>query len=106
MVAVRGRPSPLSHRAGNTGPRQTEATMAARKLAATVTVLAAATSMAVATAGPAAAKGSDVRASGSCSSSGHWKLKASDEGKRLEVELEVESGRAGQTWAVTISDNG
>ncbi|GAB3599125.1 hypothetical protein GCM10027446_30580 [Angustibacter peucedani] len=80
--------------------------MAARRLTAATLALAAVTTAAVATAGPAAAKGSDVRTSGSCSAGGHWKLKAGDEGSRLQVEYEVEAGRRGQLWAVTISDNG
>ena len=57
-------------------------------------------------ASPAAAKDGRVQASGSCSPSGHWKLKASPEGSRIELQLEVEAGRPGQRWAVTVTDNG
>src|SRR4051812_35383390 len=37
---------------------------------------------------PAVAKDGDVRRSGSCSPSGHWKVKASPEDGRIEVEGE------------------
>lgn len=61
----------------------------------------------VAAAAPAAlAKGADVRASGSCSSSATWKLKAKADDGRLQVELEVDSTRVGQAWSVKLKDNG
>jgi hypothetical protein len=61
----------------------------------------------VATAAPAAlAKDPEVRRSGTCSQGAAWKLKAKSDNGRLEVELEVDSNRVGQTWSVRIKDNG
>jgi len=60
--------------------------------------------------GAAQAKGGDddarVRASGSCSEASTWKLKAKPDDGRLEVELEVDSNRTGQRWAVRMTDRG
>ncbi|SEC93026.1 hypothetical protein SAMN04489844_3279 [Nocardioides exalbidus] len=42
---------------------------------------------------------------GACSSTGTWKLKVKTDDGRLEVEGEVDTNRAGQTWAWTITDN-
>ena len=83
--------------------------MAARKIAAAALALAAATSVALGTAGPAAAKGSDPRSSGSCSAGGHWKLKVGDEGSRLEVEFEVPDTRTvalndGEGFAIFLQE--
>ena len=55
---------------------------------------------------PAVAKDGDVRSSGSCSPSGTWKLKASPEDGRIEVEGEVDSNRNGQSWHWSIRHNG
>jgi hypothetical protein len=61
----------------------------------------------VATAAPAAlAKGTEVRTSGTCSSGATWKLKAKTDDGRIQVELEVDSNRVGQTWSVRLKDNG
>ena len=61
----------------------------------------------VATAAPAAlAKSGDVRTSGTCSAGATWKLKAKADDGRLEVELEVDSNRVGQSWSWRIKDNG
>ncbi|HUR76253.1 MAG TPA: hypothetical protein VMZ00_18355 [Sporichthya sp.] len=62
----------------------------------------------LAAAGPAAAKGGGdvVRASGNCSGSADWKLKAKHDDGRIEVELEVDSNRAGQRWSWKLTDNG
>jgi hypothetical protein len=59
-------------------------------------------------AGPAMAKGGDaVRDSGSCSAaSATWKLKAKPDSGIVEVEFEVDSNVAGQTWTVRLRDNG
>ena len=55
----------------------------------------------------AEAKGRQVIRSGGCdNSSATWKLKAQSDDGRIEVEFEVDSNRAGQTWAVRITDNG
>ena len=55
---------------------------------------------------PAVAKDGDVRRSGSCSPSGTWKVKASPEDGRIEVEGEVDSNRNGQKWYWSIRHNG
>jgi hypothetical protein len=70
--------------------------------------LALAGTFALAGAAPASAKGGDrgVMAVGKCSSGAVWKLKAKPDNGRLEVEMEVDSNRNGQVWAVRITDNG
>lgn len=64
---------------------------------------------ALAGAGPAAAKGGggggDVRASGHCSAASVWKLKAKPDNGRIDLELEIDTPRIGQAWAVGITDN-
>jgi hypothetical protein len=55
---------------------------------------------------PAVANDGDVRRSGSCSPSGTWKVKASPEDGRIEVEGEVDSNVKGQTWKWRIVHNG
>ncbi|HEY3528325.1 MAG TPA: hypothetical protein VGK78_04185 [Nocardioides sp.] len=58
---------------------------------------------------PAAASdggGSDVRTSGRCSGTAHWKLKAKADDGRIEVEGEIDSNRAGQVWRWTLKHNG
>ena len=55
---------------------------------------------------PAVAKDGDVRRSGSCSPSGHWKVKASPEDGRIEVEGEIDSNKAGQTWNWSLTHDG
>ncbi len=61
----------------------------------------------VASAAPAAmAKDQEVRTSGTCSQGATWKLKTKSDDGRLEVELEVDSNRVGQTWSVRLRDNG
>lgn len=54
----------------------------------------------------ASAKGLEVRTEGSCSGSADWKLKAKTDDGRLEVELEVDSNVVGQSWSVTIKNQG
>lgn len=76
----------------------------ALEAAAVAVVILGATAIAAA---PAQAKGRPgVRASGSCSLAGVWELKAKPDDGRLEVEFEVDTNRAGQTWQVRITDNG
>lgn len=55
----------------------------------------------------AAAKGGhgDVRAAGTCSAGSVWKAKAEPDDGRIELELEIDTHRVGQTWAVGITDN-
>ncbi len=61
----------------------------------------------VAAPAPAAlARGTEVRTSGACSSGATWELKAKTDDGRIQVELEVDSNRVGQTWSVRLKDNG
>lgn len=71
----------------------------------TVGVLAAATVSMVA-AGPAVANDDDVIRRGSCTGATDWKVKASPEDGRIEVEGEIDSNRNGQTWRWRIRHNG
>jgi hypothetical protein len=43
---------------------------------------------------------------GSCSDGARWKVKAKADDNRIEVEGEVDSNTAGQTWAWKIQDDG
>ena len=54
----------------------------------------------------AQAKDGDVIRTGSCSGSADWKLKASPENGRIEVEGEIDSNTNGQTWKWKIVHNG
>ena len=61
----------------------------------------------VAVATPAfASGGGGVRASGTCTSGGHFELKAKHDDGAIELEYQVDSNRVGQVWAVRITDNG
>lgn len=55
---------------------------------------------------PAQANDDDVIRRGNCSRLADWKLKASPENGRIEVEGEVDSNRIGQTWRWRILHNG
>ena len=59
-------------------------------------------------AGSALASGGTARVekSGPCSGSARWDLKAKPDDGMIEVEFEVDSNRAGQTWHVTLLKNG
>jgi hypothetical protein len=57
------------------------------------------------TGGPALAKDGDVQRSGSCSGGTSWKLKASPEDGRIEVEGEVDSNKNGQKWRWRLMHN-
>ena len=76
-------------------------------LAAIVGATFAAALLAGALAGPAFAQGggSGVRASGHCSAGSTWKVKAKPDNGRIQIEMEVDSNRVGQTWAVALTDN-
>jgi hypothetical protein len=57
--------------------------------------------------------GGGARASGACSMSGTWELRAKAEGggrddrhRRIEVEFEVQNVPQGDVWDVTLADNG
>ena len=62
--------------------------------------------MSAATVVPAQANDADVIRRGNCSGATDWKLKASPEDGRIEVEGEVDSNRNGQTWTWRIRHNG
>ncbi len=56
---------------------------------------------------PAVAKGGDdVIRRGGCSGATTWKVKASPEDGRIEVEAEVDSNRVGQSWRWRLRHNG
>src|SRR3712207_910186 len=55
---------------------------------------------------PAAANDADVIKRGRCTSNTTWKLKASPENGRIEVEGEIDSNRVGQTWKWRLVHNG
>jgi hypothetical protein len=57
-------------------------------------------------AAPAFARGNDVIQRGSCSGTANWKLKLSPEDNGIQVEFEVDSNVAGQTWHVRLFENG
>jgi hypothetical protein len=74
--------------------------------------VAAATMLAVGSAAllatPAQAKGVDdgkVEVRGTCSQGGTYKLKAKHDDNKIEWEFEVDTNKAGQTFAVTVKDN-
>ena len=54
----------------------------------------------------ALANANDVIKRGSCSASSDWKLKASPQSGRIEVEGEVDSNVNGQTWRWRMIHNG
>ena len=55
---------------------------------------------------PALANEDDVIQRGSCSGRSDWKLKASPENNRIEVEGEVDSNVNGQNWKWRMLHNG
>jgi hypothetical protein len=60
----------------------------------------------LAAASPALAKDGDVIREGACSARSDWKLKASEENNRIEVEGEVDSNVNGQKWRWKLLHNG
>jgi hypothetical protein len=60
----------------------------------------------VAPAGASHGGGDDIRTSGRCSGSAHWKLKAKPDNGRIEVEGEIDSNRSGQVWRWKLKHNG
>src|SRR5215468_2137118 len=74
--------------------------------AAALTVGFAASLLATATPAFASGGGGGVSASGACTNGGHFELKAKHDDGRIEMEYQVDSNRAGQVWAVRITDNG
>jgi hypothetical protein len=57
-------------------------------------------------AAPAFANDDDVIRRGGCSGSTDWKVKASPEDGRIEVEAEIDSNQDGQTWRWRLRHNG
>jgi hypothetical protein len=58
---------------------------------------------------PAVAGGDDddrVERNGSCSAGTDWKIKAKSDDGRIEVEAEIDSNNAGQTWNWKFKHNG
>ncbi|MEO8106509.1 MAG: hypothetical protein ABI720_04250 [Actinomycetes bacterium] len=55
---------------------------------------------------PALANDADVIRRGSCAGNSDWKLKASPENNRIEVQGEVDSNVNGQTWKWRMRHNG
>jgi hypothetical protein len=55
---------------------------------------------------PAFANDADVIRTGSCSGASDWKVKASPENGRIEVEGEIDSNVVGQTWNWALRHNG
>jgi len=92
--------------AGAPGARDQEYIMNVRRTAAALTVTAAAISGLSLMAPTADAKGhvTPTVRSGHCGTVS-WKLKAKPDDGRLEVEYQLDSNRAGQVWAVRITDN-
>lgn len=72
----------------------------------TTTLVAAAALFPILVAAPALANDDDVIREGSCAGSTDWKVKASPEDGRIEVEGEVDSNRSGQTWRWRLRHNG
>jgi hypothetical protein len=70
------------------------------------TVITAALLAAIALPAPAQAKDGEIIRRGSCSAAADWKLKASPEDGRIEVEGEVDSNQKGQTWKWQLLHNG
>lgn len=79
-----------------------------RLLLATAAITASLTAPLLAAATPAFASGGGggVSAHGACTNGGHFELKAKHDDGAIELEYQVDSNRAGQVWAVRITDNG
>lgn len=77
-----------------------------RRLTGTTVAIVSTAALSLTTAGPALANDDDVIRRGSCSGATEWKLKASPEDGRIEVEGEVDSNRNGQTWRWRIRHDG
>jgi hypothetical protein len=74
----------------------------------TAAITAGLTAPLLAAAGPAFASGGGggVSSHGACTNGGHFELKTKHDDRAIEVEYQVDSNRAGQVWAVRITDNG
>lgn len=47
-----------------------------------------------------------VERDGRCSNGARWEIKAKPDDGRIEVEAEIDSGRAGQSWMWVLKHNG
>lgn len=47
-----------------------------------------------------------IERSGSCSNGARWKIKAKPDDGRIEVEAEIDTNKAGQTWNWVLKHNG
>ncbi len=70
----------------------------------TIAVLALGATLAVGS--NAFAKSGDQTVNGTCSASSTSKLKVGQRDGKLKIEFEVDSNVKGQSWGVTLSDNG
>ncbi|HEY3955956.1 MAG TPA: hypothetical protein VGM53_21495 [Streptosporangiaceae bacterium] len=82
-----------------------------RHLMATAAITAGLTAPFLAAAAPAFASGGGgggggVSSHGACTNGGRFELKAKHDDRAIEMEYQVDSNRAGQVWAVRITDNG
>lgn len=64
-----------------------------------------AVAMTVTTAPAASAQSAFTQSVGKCTGTAHAKMKAKHDNGRIELELEIDSNRNGQRWAVRINDN-
>ena len=53
-----------------------------------------------------ARQGAGVQKTGACTAGSTWKLKAKPDNGKIEVEFEVDTNVNGQTWNVSLRDNG
>ena len=81
-------------------------TRAKKRTLAAISLVTATLAFSAATVAPAVAGDREVIRRGNCSGSADWKLKASPENGRIEVEGEVDSNVNGQTWRWRILHNG
>ena len=76
-----------------------------KRAAVMTTIAAVVATMAMAV--PAEAQGSKaVKAHGTCTGGGTWKLKAKHDNALIQWEFEVDTNHVGQVWAVRVTDNG
>jgi hypothetical protein len=76
------------------------------QLAGTTAAIVAVASCLAISAAPAQANDRDKIRVGSCTGTTDWKVKVGPDDGRLEVEGQVDSNRAGQTWSWRIVHNG
>src|SRR5689334_12930639 len=108
MATTTRAPSGLRHQSKTSQEAAMRNHSRTRLLLATAAITAGLTAPLVATATPAFASGGGggVSSSGACTNGGHFELKAKHDNGSIEMEYQVDSNRAGQVWAVRITDNG